>query len=205
MTALFDFEGYSTGNLTGQGTWSGATAFQVQTTIKNSGSNAVKWPASSATHLIAASFAGIPTGVITAYMRMSSATPDDYCEFQIQDVGGGNTDVAGNIIFDTDGNIKLQYAANALVILGAYSANTWYKCDIEFRVSDGNVRARVNDGTWSDWKSPRNAWTTAITNIRLIGYGNADWYIDDISYSTGIIVNTTNFFAVLLLVIAFFS
>jgi hypothetical protein len=48
--------------------------------------------------------------------------------------------------------------------LGAYSANTWYKIEIEWRESDGKVRARFNDGSWTDWYAAYSGGFGAGTN-----------------------------------------
>ena len=42
LSLVDNFDSYSDGDLNGQGSWSGSTAFDVQTTIKHSGTKAIK-------------------------------------------------------------------------------------------------------------------------------------------------------------------
>jgi hypothetical protein len=65
--------------------------------------------------------------------------------------------------------------------------NSWYNFQIEFSQING-VRARVNEGTWSEWKSGEHwgSYGGGIDKIKIYGWGNSyreqKYYFDDLKF-----------------------
>lgn len=165
MALIDNLESYSTGDLNGQGSWSGDTTFDIQTTTKYSGTRAVQ--CNNETHTwyqIAKSFdfAEVTGSQIWyVYFSMNGGTSgDEYTQTWLNLVDGatsfGGIRVGG-------GYIQLHY--NSEITAPGYTnlvtnpdINTWYKLEVGW--NGDQIRGRVNDGTWSDWY-----YSTDITEI----------------------------------------
>ncbi|GAI28266.1 unnamed protein product, partial [marine sediment metagenome] len=67
--------------------------------------------------------------------------------------------------------------------LGYYEEDTWYPVDIEWDSDAGKVRAKFNNGDWTDWEN--QAGPGIPGKIRLVHMKNGtnwgDFYIDYIA------------------------
>ena len=166
-----NFDLYNDGDLNGQGSWSGNAAFDVQGVTVQAGAKAVK--ATAAGVYIEKTFTADPDGNQVFYIR-SNAT-DELSHTRLY---AGAVHVLSLVMF-ADATIALGHGDGGggdtnTTILDPYSANQWYKIEIEWRTSDNKVRARVDDGTWTDWVTAHSdAAFTDMTKVRLSVYGGA--------------------------------
>jgi len=175
MAVTDNFDSYNNGDLNGQGDWSGDVEFDVQTTIKQAGTKAVKIANLGANYKeIYKTFTGEGDGNQVFYIRFASGS-DRYAMFHVGEVATGNK--ARIQIHDYNSGEFRLYASTNEQILSGLTTDQWYKCEIEWRTSDDSVRARVNDGTWTNWLACSSSFTV-IDRIGMQAGKNSDQYFD---------------------------
>ncbi len=176
MAIIENFDSLTNGDLNGQNSWSGSTNFDVQDTIYQAGSKAVKNSDTSGTYYeISKSITAQDETTFTFYARKADDAGTTAMLLLLDD-----TVPAFRIQIYLNSDIQFV-GASVKTIKSSFKGDTWYKCDIEIRSSDGYGRGRVDDGTWSDWIAPTNTYTS-IDKITLKAKGVA--YFDEISYSS---------------------
>jgi hypothetical protein len=194
-----NFETYSDGYLDNNGSpipWlevGVANDFYVQGDITYNGQKAVRVsnPAGDS-EINREGESGVTEGNQGCFIRKSN-TNTECGAFAIKE----DLTLVCTIKMENDGHFK--FIAAQTEDLGAYSADTWYWIEIEWRLngSDEKVRARVNDGSWSSWLPPWEVWSTApnVVNFQTKP-GTADVYWDYLSYSSSYI-SSGSFFLLL--------
>jgi len=156
-----NFDSYSDGDLNGQGSWSGDTTFDVQTSVKQAGAKAISAVSDGTRREIEKAITASANGSQIWYMRASTnAGSNGGVVFREASDPGGNSEIFFE--FRSDGYISYYNGAD-FVQVAAYVADTWYKCETEWNATTGKARHRVNDGTWTAW------YTTPYT-FATIGY-----------------------------------
>lgn len=158
-----DFETYSLGDLNGQGSWSGDTQFQVQSSIVVYGSQGIAATAHQGANKLIQKLGTIQSaGKQTVYMRVSASTADVQ-RFRIFETGIPNDNMAAIAFYN--GNISTITGET----LSTYSINTWYCLVIEWRSSpDHKVRYSADGGnTFTSWLAPFADWTSGIDNVEF--------------------------------------
>lgn len=188
-----NFDSYSNGNLNGQGGWGvligipeNPDGFQVQATITQGNSaKAVKiLPGTQST--IYKSI-GSKSGSIIGWLQDSTSSTTSSIGLYIHDEVG----VVGELWFNDTGGIEF-WGNTGEVILTDYSPDTWYEVEIEWRNSDGYLRARANSGAWSDWLEPQRSWST-MAYIQLTTAGTAGaGYFDSFTYTGSLLTIQTS-------------
>jgi len=168
-SALVDsFDTYNDGDLNGQGSWTADVAYDVQAVTVQAGAKAVSVTGVSSNIDATKLFTGATTGNQVWWMRASANNAyNGYAAIQEASVA---LDVAA---LRLDSNGYITYYTSAPVNLIAYSANTWYRCEIEWdTVADqARYRAGTSDGspgTWTSWVNfvvGRTA--TTVDNVRV--------------------------------------
>lgn len=177
------FDTYNDGNLNGQGGWIfygvGEDNFEVQATTTQGGSaKAVKLPQSTGNPTIK-KFLGLENGSIVGWLQDATSSTTTSIGLYIS----GETSVVGELWFNNTGNIDF-WGNTGETILSDYSPDTWYKVEIEWRDSDGYLRARANDGTWSSWLEPQGTWLAI--NYVVLSSGGGVGYWDTLTYEMSI-------------------
>lgn len=157
MAFTDNFDSYTTGNLVGQGGWADAghgttAALTVNTVIVQTSPNAV---ISSATDfaLVKNTFTQQANGIQRFYFQVSSTADNGLMKFRLTE---GGTSVM--LVFTNAGN--LQYTnSGANVTIQAVNANQWYQVDIQWVLSTGKARYRVDGGSWTAYDSTQNVMT----------------------------------------------
>ena len=151
MALVDNFDSYNDGDLNGQGGWSGSVAYDVQTSVVYSGPKAVSATIGSGGIRISKSITPETNGSQIAYQRVSTGSSGG-SYFEIWSSG---TRIA---VFGFDAGaskIYLYYLTGGglsnVEILYPYSADTWYKFELEWNSTNNQVRARINDGSWFGW------------------------------------------------------
>lgn len=175
MATIDNFEGYSAGDLNGQGGWSGDTSFDVQTSVVNTGSNAIEQVTGSGDQ-IDLSYSAAASGIIDWYFRFTNTNSRRYVLFS----NGSN---AITYIGTRNGNIEAYHSGGQATIVSA-SADTWYH--LEFEWNGTTFRARADGGTWTADLSPFQGSNTQPDKISLRAFSspNGTGYWDDISDNT---------------------
>jgi len=170
-----NFDSYNDGDLNGQGGWSGDTLYDVQGTVVQAGTKAVKCAGGAGSGSIGKSFSPEASGNQIFYMRSTNPTPRQAVVFYEDD------NQLIHVLF-YNGNIVFDGGSGKTTIKSSVSINTWYKIEVEWRESDGYFRGRVNDGNWTDWVSPLNTYTS-VNKIRLVTYSGTtyDIFVDSFS------------------------
>mgnify|MGYP000950013211 CR=1 FL=1 len=176
MATLVDnFDSYSTGDLNGQGSWSGSTNWDVQNSVSQSSPNAAACSVTGSD--ISKSMTATATGNEVFYIQCSTQAPGTNSSVRFNDQS--STFSFG--IFMNDGG-QIQGNGSGTDNLGAWSVDTWYKVEVEWRVSDTSYRARINDGAWSSWFNTATDFTTVdSTTLRSALGGAGTFYVDSFS------------------------
>jgi hypothetical protein len=161
MATIFEdnFNSYNDGNLNGQGGWSGYAAYKVQGTIVKEGAKAIKFVGTGGYEYITKYGTQFPAGMIGCYIRVNNLNASfrvNFCE------GDNQMDF---IYLSSDGYLH-SYRCG---VLGAITIDTWHWIQWEWRTSpDKKIRARVDDGAWTDWFDPWHSWATGPNNFNLL-------------------------------------
>ena len=190
MAIIFsdNFDSYSNGDLNGQGGWGAGTDYDVEGSVVESGAKAVQALNSvNGVSYIDKSFtASGGTPIVSIYVRNSNAST--------QGAYTGIFDSAGvgwYVVVKSDNTFQLIESdfATSVAFGSGWSANTWYKIEVEVDTVNNRARARVDGGAWSSYVS-KATFGTQISKIRLvIGANNAGTsYWDTLSIDDGVVL-----------------
>jgi len=168
-----NFESYSNGDLNGGSggsnwstNWAGSTDFDVQDTVVNEGSKAVKVTHGNGENFdMVRTFSGISAGVVYVDVRRSTNSNGNFYVILRE---GATSRVF--IRFGADGNISIyDHDITDYQTIQAYSADTWYRLGIEFDDASEAEKARANidNGTWTSWYTVNGGSYTNIDTIRF--------------------------------------
>ena len=204
MAQIFtdDFNSYTDGDLNTQGGWSGGTMFDIQGTIVQEGTKAVKAVLIAGGGQIAKVGSAVGTGDMSIYMRVASMPDDEKFYVQIKE---GATMLMEVRFSDITGSKKIEYfAGGSWTNIQSWVVNTWYKINIQWQTSDNTFRVKVGSGSWTGWTGTESAFTNADT-IQLLTQNNIEAYFDNIgagdtttsyTYSSSDILSLTDIFSV---------
>lgn len=178
-----NFDSYSDGAIDGQGPWINGGGAGNNNAIQSSGSRSGKCVVlNNQENLLSSAQAGTNTGKQTCYMKAAQTNKAGF-GFIVRTTAGP---FAGAISFNNSGVVEGAVGPSSVITLGNYSANTYYKCQIEWRASDHKVRYSFNNGNMTDWDasySGNGEWTTGnITQTYFpcsTGVGGT-FYVDDL-------------------------
>lgn len=179
-----NFNSLTTGDLNGQDGWSGATLFDVQTSVVYEGAKGVGATNAGSQQTMSRTISEAG-GVFYFAMR---ATETTVYSSPMQLRNGAGTSYLG-ILLETDGQIVLQTPIGGGNII-AYNADQWYVAEITFDCSAKTASARVHNG--SSWSSPVTG-TLANTDTFTIWrwYINATTaYLDTITATDPVVVSS---------------
>jgi len=170
-----NFDSYSTGNLPGQGSWTGSNNIDVTDAVTQSGTRSVT---SVAAGTATKTFTEEVTGNQIAYMR-GAQTNISIGKWGIRDGGS----IIGSIHMRNDATLSIY--SGAYYSCGTYVADTWYKTEIEWDQSrdsgNGEFRCRIDDGSWNTWRAFRTAGASA-DEVYIDDAGNGGtFYLDSFS------------------------
>lgn len=186
-TTFENFDSYSDGALSGQGSWTGGSGPLVAGLVTQAGAKSV-WRGSGGgepTETVQSISPALTTDLttFTSYIRSANAN----------DGAGGSTEVryynGSTELFSTrlsqDTNAIKFDGASTVTVLGSISSNTWYQMEIEFNFTAHTARARVDGGTWTSSISDISSDSfTQVDKIALqFGGTTAAHYIDTMAYT----------------------
>lgn len=161
MGLVDNFDSYTDGDLNGQGSWSGSTDFDIQGSVVQAGAKAVAHTAAASGNILK-SFTGAASGTQSIYGRVASTAISGLWMVRLYE------GAAARIFIQTDGAGNLSYNdGGGLVTIGAITADTWFKLDIEWQASDDTARYRLDNGTWTAFDTIVFPITTEIDTLRL--------------------------------------
>lgn len=174
-----DFESYTTGDLNGQGSWSGGTGFDVQSSVTNSGSNAVSHTTASS-EVISKAFTDATSGTQIVYGRCSDVTSNERWSVRLRDNG------SDRIYVKTNGGNLEYFDGTSYNSIGSISADTWFKLQIDW-LSDSTARYTLNDGTPTSYDTFIGTMSGAgFDEFKFISSNHAvNRYWDDLSDGSG--------------------
>jgi hypothetical protein len=174
-----DFENYNSGNLNGQGGWSGSPMYQIQNSVVYDGNKAISSGTGGIGYISKNLDTQTPSGKQAIYGRASQNALDNGTPTFV--IIGDNGEMAEICLWSS--GIKLMYDSyycwNTPITLTSAIADTWFKLEIEWG-NEGKVRGKVNEGTWSEWVSPINSFSIA-TSISIGSAMGGDHYWDDLT------------------------
>lgn len=171
-----DFESYSDGDLNGgsggtgwASAWAGATNFDVQGSVFNTGAKGVIL--ASGEHNIDRTIDGV-SGVVTITWFMRSGSHG----FPAAYIYDGST-IAATFALETTGT---RFNCNSTTF-DTYSLNTWYEMQLEIDTDADTVRCRYDGGSFTSPIALLNN-ITEVSKIRLYSAGYpGNYYWDDIT------------------------
>lgn len=162
-----DFEGLSTGNLSGQDSWVYVVGAQpqVQTSVVETGSQAVSVNVNLNVNTYRNVTAATDDGIIVyVSLRATSTSTTDNIGLRFHQ---GATWLGSCYINDVAaGRLTWRQGAspyNRATLLTGASANTWYRFGVEFDFTNNRARANYDNGTMSSWLS-----TPSMTQVDRI-------------------------------------
>ncbi len=162
-----NFDSYTAGSLNGQGSWSGSTNYQVETSVNCSSSpNGVSDVTQNAT--ISKSFTLHSTGTQRYYGRLSSVVVNVWT-VKLTDAGVNVTDTRSNT------GVIEYFAGGGFNTLGSVSANTCFFVDVKWDAGTGKCQYALNGGSF----------TSADTCLGTITHGIDGVVFDDVSGPVG--------------------
>lgn len=153
------FDAYNDGDLNGQGGWTGHAGYDIQGDVVQTGAKAVKIIGPGGGVWIQHTFTEEANGRQIFYMRAAQTNQAFSVYFFDGPRVGGLT--MSYIRLNSDGNITHQSSAGGHIIQ-AYSADTWYKCEMEWSQTSpnaGKYRIRIDDGDWTSWYNGQESWS----------------------------------------------
>lgn len=180
FTCFENFDSYPDGSIANRsggdgwaGNWIvGAGTWNIEGTLSQAGAKAVQAVISEGgtSQSIYRTFANINAGVVSVYVRKSSATGAN-AQVQLLE----STTSRAYIEFTDAGNIiAFDYNSGSpryVTLLVGYQANTWYKVSIEIDKANQNnlFRAQIDNGAWSSWLQVSGGSYTNINRLQLSG------------------------------------
>ncbi|HAM95892.1 MAG: Peptidase M23 [Candidatus Azambacteria bacterium GW2011_GWB2_46_37] len=172
------FNTLNNGDLNGQDSWSGSTAFDVVTTGT---------PYEGAKHLSFSTLADIdisrnitPTENGTLYFSVKKPTTNQDTFLFILKNNNGLSDI--NIYFNANGQIQAYNGTTASwQTIQNYSANSYYRIGIQFELSQNGwqglaqrtYKVNIDGGAWSAAKGVERSNGITINSVRLSKQGNS--------------------------------
>lgn len=169
-----NFDALSDGDLHGQDSWSGSTDYDVGSTGYSSKGASCTSPAGDYRSIFRTIDAQT-NATFAVWMKYSSTSGNVWFGLW------KDSTYAYQLNLYDDGNFRFVHGDGsggwAGTNLCASSAGTWYYGEIEIRSSDAKGRARVNGGSWTDWKTAAAdyAWTS-INKIGMEGKSCTHYY-----------------------------
>ena len=187
-----NFNSYTDGDLTTQGSWSGSAIFDVQGTTVQEGAKAIKAVSTVGGGQITKLGTAVGTGDLSIYMRVASMPDDEKFYVQILE---GATMLMEVRFSDITASKKIEYLSSAVwtQVGSAWVANTWYQINVEWRTSDNTFRVKVDNGSWTGWTGTEAAFTNADT-VQLLTQNNVEAYFDNIGAVAATAENNVVFF-----------
>ena len=142
-----NFDDLTTGDLNGQDSWSGSTAWDVQTSVVQAGAKAISCVGSSSNENITRTITATTSGHFIFYMRAThSGGTHTGSTHRFRNASAiGRFEVR----FTQNSNNLQLVGSSTITLVSGYSINTWYKIEIDYNTTTGVTRARVDDGAWS--------------------------------------------------------
>lgn len=176
-----NFDSYSDGNLNGQGGWSGSTTYQVQSSVVWQGTKAVGNTSGTNDVEIVKSITPRTKGIFSIYLRREWTS-----QYNIAIALRNSGTRIGTLVYRTNGSetpilYKGDFSSSAA--FGTVpTISTWVKFDIEIDQANSQLRARMNDGTWSSWVSQSFAQVNEILLGKASNGSTANAYYDYITF-----------------------
>lgn len=161
-----DFNDYNTGDLAGQGDWTGSTAWDVQNTAVFEGAKAI----SGNTYNTQVDKAGViqadgqttfyfynEVGSIFYFMLKENGSDVSYCKLT--------------------GGVLSSYAGGWTTRATGISQDEWHYMTIEWRSSDEFDRFTIDEEEPSDWVAMRHGFISGVDGIALNQSGDAGKYV----------------------------
>jgi hypothetical protein len=157
-----NFDSYNNGDLNGQGSWSGDTDFDVQESIKNSGTKGISCSVTG--KAIAKTGTLTADGEAFAYFRTNADSGSWF------DLWEGANQITYARFNHASGRGKLQasLAGSYEDVPGSITNDAFNKVTVQWRSSDKKVRWSLNDGTFTDWKTTFANFSSGLDKIRLV-------------------------------------
>lgn len=164
-TLLTDnFNSYTDGNLSGQGPWSqgyGNDTFTVQTSGAKEGK--CVYINADSENILAAACSAQATGRQTYYVKLSQTNISN--GIYTWDAAYPNYNYYWmNNSWNSSGNVQFNNGSS-MTTYQAYSANTWYCVEFEWRSSDNKFRYRIDGATYTDWWASWNGQATTGQDV----------------------------------------
>ncbi|KKT93461.1 MAG: hypothetical protein UW94_C0006G0031 [Parcubacteria group bacterium GW2011_GWA2_45_14] len=172
-----NFNDYTNGSVVGQGGWESyvnGENFIVQDAVTNEGDKALHISALADS---VATKKGTPRsdGRQAVYVRTENRSswgpyPDGNAQFRVtKNSWAGGTDIFAAVTFKSDGNVAyFDPISESYQDFDTYNDNEWTLLEIEWRSSDKMARYRMNEGTWTDWKTFKGA--ASFTDFDYVGF-----------------------------------
>lgn len=180
----YTFDDYNDGALAGQGPWllDDGTMSVGSSYDYDSNGKGVRGSISSFAGVYTSDISSQTSGLdgIDFYMKVNTET--SYAKMRIQTTGGTENWVIGRS--NTSGEYwRLQECVstctNVSVLSGVKNNDVWHHLYFQGRTSDGLVRAKLDDGEWSEWGG--SGVFRQIESISIDGGSGEYVYYDDIS------------------------
>jgi len=171
FTYTQNFDGLSTGNLSGQDSWTynaGAQP-QVQTTVVESSPNGISGALNSNVNTSRDITAVTTDGALYYFsLRVDNVATVDNMGLAFNAGATGIAVVYMNAPNAGDIGLRDPLGGAYTTLQTGASANTWYRIGVEFDFTNDRVRANINNGAMSAWRT-----MTAFSQVdRLIIEGN---------------------------------
>lgn len=194
MAMLTDnFDSYSTGDLNGQGSWSGAVAWDVATTVAQSAPNAAKATQTDESgQTIVKSISGNTSGTQRFYFYITSSGQLNTDEVQVRLREGGVFKCGLKIRYLTassDCDAQSVGSATQTEFTGI-TADAWHFGDIVFDCGTDEFTVSIDGGAASASRAFNTA-ATEINEVALFSAVAAPAYIDTLSDPNAPVVSTT--------------
>jgi len=132
------------------------------------GGKAVRANTTTETHYYR-EIAPLSAGSVSWRMRISITNPNDNIGVTLRS-SIGNTGGRMYIRFGPTGNIETYDDSGGVYeTIQAYSADTWYQCEMQFDNTNqpNQYRARIDGGSWTPWNTVNTGSYASITTIDL--------------------------------------
>ena len=187
------FEEYDLGALSGQGDWLDSDKTLVEDTIKKHEIQAAVLPHYGVGYGTSRIGTSSCVGSIGFWFLVDYTSPSPFNNiyFTLQRSTGGYTMAYIRVNAGTDPYEVRLYYKGAYAVLGSFEEDIWYPVDIEWDCAIKKIRARFNEGEWSDWYTNIQEQSYEIDKVILqhnffTSNNYADFYIDWIAETSEI-------------------
>lgn len=181
----YSFDDYSNGSINGQGPWlldSGTVSIDPAYDYDANGKGVRGNISGQYSGAYTSDISGLTSGLDTIdfYMKIDDATY--YSKMRIHTTGGTENWIIGR------SNVSGEYwrlqecvitCSNVAILSTATSVNTWRHLYFQGRTSDGKVRAKIDDGEWSEWGG--SGVFRQIESLVIDGENGNHFFFDDIT------------------------